>query len=471
MPQEISHITLSQLQERIKAVLGAAVEPQWIVAEIGELKVNNSGHCYLELVEKGGANHIPKAKARAVIWSTHYLMIRNYFIQSTGRDLEAGLRVMVNVEVNYHELYGLSLVIRDIDPTYTLGDMERQRQETIARLKADGIFEMNKELELPPVALRLAVISSGKAAGFQDFMRELEGNRQNYRIGADLFEAFMQGDEAERSIIAALEAILPLTDNYDAVVIIRGGGSQSDLGCFDSYCLCSYIAQFPLPVVTGIGHDKDVSVADMVAHTSLKTPTAVARFFLDRLAEAEQWLDYAKEKLRNVWQMRTQERQMRLTGYAERLVLLSQRTLHKEEIRLLQTEERMAARPVQLLKRQSERLERFAERLVSAHRTRSERQQEWLKGADGRLRRESVRCLNARREQLLLLETRIAAYDPEKILSQGYAILTTGAKTVKNISDLHAGDTVTIRVSGGTAEGTIHSLNRYGKDERRKDRL
>ncbi len=241
MPQ---HITLSELQSLIKRGIDDAHPlPYWVTAEISELKVNYSGHCYLELVEKGGANHVPKAKISAVIWRSTYGMIASYFGAATGgQTLCAGLKVLVKALVSYHELYGLSLQITDIDPSYTLGDMERQRRQTIEQLQRDGVFDMNRELPMPAVVQRLAVVSSRNAAGYQDFMKELSSGP--YRFEVTLFDAFMQGAESEESIVRALETVADALDDFDAVVLIRGGGSQSDLGSFDSYRLCCHLAQF-----------------------------------------------------------------------------------------------------------------------------------------------------------------------------------------------------------------------------------
>ena len=274
MPQ---HITLSELQSLIKRGIDDAHPlPYWVTAEISELKVNYSGHCYLELVEKGGANHVPKAKISAVIWRSTYGMIASYFGASTGgQTLCAGLKVLVKALVSYHELYGLSLQITDIDPSYTLGDMERQRRQTIEQLQRDGVFDMNRELPMPAVVQRLAVVSSRNAAGYQDFMKELSSGP--YRFEVTLFDAFMQGAESEESIVRALETVADALDDFDAVVLIRGGGSQSDLGSFDSYRLCCHLAQFPLPVIAGIGHDKDRSVAD------LESPLAKVKMDIQRI--------------------------------------------------------------------------------------------------------------------------------------------------------------------------------------------
>jgi exodeoxyribonuclease VII large subunit len=259
----------------VRATLeGRFRDPLWISAEISELKVNRSGHCYLNLVEKGATDGAPRAEARAVIWKSAYLSMASMFEAATGATLRAGLRVLARVMVTYHEIYGFSLQIIDLDPRYTLGEIERRRRETIARLQQDGVWDMNRELELNRPTLRIAIISSATAAGYQDFMNEL--HRSNYRFETSLFSSLMQGDAAEESVISALHAIAEREEEFDVVVIIRGGGSTSDLSLFDSYLIATHVAQFPLPIFSGIGHDKDVSVVDMVAHTSLKTPTAVA---------------------------------------------------------------------------------------------------------------------------------------------------------------------------------------------------
>ena len=293
---EPQHITLRELQRRVKAALeGQFALPLWVSAEISDLKVNYSGHCYLELVEKGGDNGVPTAQARAVIWRSQYPRVAAYFEAETGQRLAPGLKILAKVLVTYHELYGFSLQITEIDPSFTLGDLERQRQQTIAQLQQDGVWEMNREVEMPAVVQRVAIVSSANAAGYQDFCKELA--KSPYRFETVLFDAFMQGEAAEQSIIDALCRVADRLEEFDAVVIIRGGGSRSDLNCFNAYRLCSYVAQFPLPVITGIGHDKDTSVADMVAHTALKTPTAVAGWLVERMSGIEGWLDNAALQL------------------------------------------------------------------------------------------------------------------------------------------------------------------------------
>ena len=296
---ESQHITLRELQRRVKSALeGQFALPLWVSAEISEIKVNYSGHCYLELVEKGGDNGVPTAQARAVVWRSNYPRIAGYFEAETGQRLAAGIKILAKALVTYHELYGFSLQITDIDPSYTLGDMERQRQQTIAQLQQEGVWDMNREAPMPAVVQRVAIVSSANAAGYQDFCKELA--RSPYRFELTLFDAFMQGEAAEESIIEALCNVAARPEKFDAVVLIRGGGSRSDLNCFNAYRLCAHVAQFPLPVVTGIGHDKDTSVADMVAHTALKTPTAVAGWLVERMAETDGWLDCAALQLNDM---------------------------------------------------------------------------------------------------------------------------------------------------------------------------
>lgn len=322
MPEE-SYISLSELQRRIKGAVEMSLPvPLWVAAEIAEIKVNHSGHCYLELVEKaepaaacrGDAGAVPKAQARAVIWRSQYAMLSSYFEAETGCRLEAGMRVLAKVLVSYHELYGLTLQVTDLDASYTLGEVERQRQLTIRRLQADGVWDMNREMPLPLLVQRIAVVSSSAAAGYRDFRNELRGG--GYAFTVTLFDAVVQGAAAEESLVAALCAVAERADEFDAVVLIRGGGSASDLSCFNSYRLCSHVAQFPLPVITGIGHDKDTSVADMVAHTALKTPTAVAAWLTERMARSEAWLDESARRLREMTEARTRDERLRLERLA-----------------------------------------------------------------------------------------------------------------------------------------------------------
>ncbi len=296
--EEKNPIGLLALQEQVKRHLeDHFFESVWLQAEISELKQNPSGHCYLTLVEKDPRSNALLARASAVVWASTWRMVKPYFEAQTGRSLAPGLSVLVRVQVSYSVLYGLSLVIYDIDPSFTVGELELARQRTIARLEAEGMFDMNAQLSLPLLPRRLAVVSSPTAAGWRDFRRQLEGNEYGFRFRLQLFPAVMQGDAAPESIIGALDQIAAEADSFDAVLILRGGGGAMDLVCFDDYELAVNVAQFPLPVLTAIGHDHDFHVVDMVAHTHVKTPTALADWLLDRFA-GEAWrLDTLVQRL------------------------------------------------------------------------------------------------------------------------------------------------------------------------------
>ena len=296
--EEKNPIGLLALQEQVKRHLeDHFFESVWLQAEISELKQNPSGHCYLTLVEKDPRSNALLARASAVVWASTWRMVKPYFEAQTGRALAPGLSVLVRVQVSYSVLYGLSLVIYDIDPSFTVGELELARQRTIARLEAEGMFDMNAQLSLPLLPRRLAVVSSPTAAGWRDFRRQLEGNEYGFRFWLQLFPAVMQGDAAPESIIGALDQIAAEADSFDAVLILRGGGGAMDLVCFDDYELAVNVAQFPLPVLTGIGHDHDFHIVDMVAHTHVKTPTALADWLLDRFS-GEAWrLDTLVQRL------------------------------------------------------------------------------------------------------------------------------------------------------------------------------
>ena len=291
-------MTLLQLQERIREGIEEAVPPVvWITAEIGELKMHSSGHCYLEFVSYREKGHAVAAKARGTIWSSTFRLLKPYFETTAGVALASGLNVLVKVQVSFSPIYGLSLNVLDIDPSFTVGELELKRQQTIARLKDEGCFDMNSSLQIPSLPRRIAIISSPTAAGYRDFMKQLHGNEGGFRFHTELFSAQMQGEEAPRSIVAALEEIASRESEFDAVAIIRGGGAAMDLVCFDDYTLAVNIAQFPLPVVTGIGHDHDFHIADMVAHTWLKTPTAAADFFVDAFMQQYQFIMHLFQRI------------------------------------------------------------------------------------------------------------------------------------------------------------------------------
>ena len=286
---------LTDLQKRLEEAVSKAFEkPCWVRAEISQLAVRN-GHCHMELVQKEPDTDRLVAKAQAVIWASVFTMLRPYFKTSTGMELGAGLQVLLCVMPRMHALYGLSLVVTDMDPSYTLGGLELERRKTMERLEREGILQMNRQLPFPRVPLRLAVISSETAAGYQDFTDHIRHSGYGFSLG--LFPAQMQGAEAPRSIISAMEQVMQAGNDFDLLVMIRGGGAATDLHCYDNYDLAAHIAQFPLPVVTGIGHHRDVHIADRVAHLALKTPTAVADFLAGCLADEEEDLRNLSRRL------------------------------------------------------------------------------------------------------------------------------------------------------------------------------
>lgn len=284
----MSQLKLSELNEKIKDSINTTLQDSyWIIAEVNQLSAAHNGHAYLELIEKNPKNNKITAKARATIWASTFSMLKPYFEHTTGNQFKEGIKILISVTVTFHFVYGLSLNVLDIDPVYTLGDLEKQKLETINQLKSDGIFDMNKEIEIPLIPQKIAVISSKTAAGYGDFINQLQDNSENYKFYYYLFPAVMQGDKSEESIIAALDKIYENETSFDLVVIIRGGGSKMDLSSFDNYNLALNICQFPLPIITGIGHQRDETIADLVANTSLKTPTAVANFLISQLSNFE----------------------------------------------------------------------------------------------------------------------------------------------------------------------------------------
>ena len=430
--EQKKHFSLRELQLAVRERLSEAFPlPVWVAAEISEMKVNYSGHCYLELVEKGGANGVPAAKASAVIWRSHYGPIATYFASQTGEQLAVGMKVLVRVTISYHELYGLSFQIQDIDPTYTLGDWEQQRQQTIARLQEEGVWDMNRELGVPRVPQRVAIVSSANAAGYQDFCKEIA--RSPYRVELTLFDAFMQGHGAEDSIIEALERVAERADAFDVVALIRGGGSQSDLACFNSYRLCAHVAQFPLPVLTGIGHDKDESVADMVAAQRLKTPTAVAAWINEQLAEFDGALEVAVQAVeRCATEFLSSERQ-RLERNAAMIVTQSVGATRRLEL---------------TLERYRAELRRATEKLLSNERNRVAR-------ADENLRRAIDYFVRSERDRLGAMAQAVAAHDPQRIMALGFAVVSIGGHAVSDASQVAIGTEVSVRLANGKLKAKI----------------
>ena len=364
----MEHLSLLELNQLIKQALSAQLQPTyWVVAEIGELRVAQNGHCYLDLVDKGDDRLL--AKVRATIWSYTFRTLRGWFEAMTGEALRPGLKILAQVEVKFHELYGLSVNVKDIDAQYTLGERARRRQQVVQQLIDEGVYEMNKGLALPTVPQRVAVISSPTAAGLGDFMDQLSHNRGGYRFEVQLFKASMQGEGAEASIVAALLEVYQCLETqgpcFDLVVLIRGGGAQVDLDCFDTYGLAAHIAQFPLPVITGIGHERDETVADLVAHTKMKTPTAVAEFLIDGITTYDERLESYRQRIANRTVQLLRERTYQLDNWQTTLrYALSSQVQHQRQT-LNQRKEQLRYAAQTQLRQQHENLTRWPTALRS----------------------------------------------------------------------------------------------------------
>ncbi len=410
----MNSIALSELTERIQETIRTNFDtPQWIRAEISELRENQNGHCYLEFVEKDEHTDNLLAKTKAIVWASTYRMLKPYFETSTGEKLRAGLKVLVAVTVDFSGVYGFSLNVRDIDPTFTIGELAARRLKIIRQLEADGIADMNKQLTLTPRPQRLAIISSPTAAGYDDFMNQLLNDSNHFAFHTRLFPALMQGEQAEASIITALDKIFTHYELFDAVVIIRGGGATTDLACFDSYDLALNCAQFPLPVISGIGHQRDVTILDMVAYTSLKTPTAVAEFLIQQLTIVEnELLDTFLEIAKVVKSKINTEKQ----------------TLNSIQWKIKQTLQSCLTTKLIALEKQKSRLRSAVHSLLSNE-----------------------------KNKLSLLTRTIETHSPTYLLKHGYTITTLNGKRISTIKELKKGDTVCTYLHDGEFESTVNN--------------
>ena len=401
------HLTLLEANIRVKVTIQHYMNdaPYWVEAELLKVTVNNNGHAYMELVQKEPGRNTPIAQAKANCWRQTWNWVRPRFEQATGQRLQQGLKVLLAVYPQFHEAYGFSWIVTDIDPAFTLGDMAQRRQQIIDQLKREGVFDLNRSLTLPLFCQRVAVVTSETAAGWGDFKNHLLGNAYGYRFSLQLFPAVMQGENVERSIIAALDAINRERDAFDCVVIIRGGGATSDLSGFDSLPLAENVAQFPLPIITGIGHDRDECILDMVAHTRVKTPTAAADMLIERLRGVEERIEDAQQRISNYVMMRMETEKLRLSKLSERIPSLFSLVKSRNEanIKLLY------------------------ERLTGAIRMR----------------------LNNESHRLEMLSEKIKARDPALLLQRGYSITTVNGKAVSDASALHEGDIIETRLNKG----------------------
>ena len=476
-------LKLSELNGLVKKAVGETfTAPIWVIGEISELKTNRSGHCYLVLIEKEENGDAIVAQARATIWSYTFRMLRPYFESTTGQQLAEGLKVLVSVSVEFHELYGYSLNIRDIDPTYSLGDMARRRREIIARLQADGVAEMNKELTLPLVPQKIAVISSPTAAGYQDFIGQLTNNAAGYRFHTKLFPAIMQGNQSEMSIIGALEQIYLYENFFDAVVIIRGGGSQADLSCFDNYNLAYYITQFPLPVITGIGHEKDDSIVDLVAHTRLKTPTAVAEFLISGVAQFDMHLDELRNRFVDVIDKLLSEAKNNIEQFTRMIAPLTREKIAKVNSRLNQTIWKLDNFVKKFIQNQDYQLEKKEENLRHEFKNFTHQQLRQLEKTtrilSGTLQRITIAnhdqltrkiqrsgnkfrgIIADSRHYLELSRQKAMLTDPNKILARGYSITTYNGRALKNTDEVKSKALIETRLYKGHIISEVKTIKK-----------
>ena len=402
------HITLFELNRLVREAIEDALPMEyWVEAELSECR-ESRGHCYMELIQKDEQTATPIAKASAKCWANKWLTIRPYFERTTGQQLHAGMKVLLQVYPQFHEAYGFSWIVTDIDPTYTLGDMARKRQEIIQKLKAEGVFDLQKELQLPVFCQRIAVISSQTAAGYGDFCNQLADNPYGFKFETQLFPAIMQGEGVEQSIISALEQIYDMP--FDCVVIIRGGGATSDMSGFDTLALAENVANFPIPIITGIGHERDESILDMISHTRVKTPTAAAALLIDHLKGVLETIEGA---------------QSMITHYVQQKLSIanSQLSIISEAI----------------------------PRLFSIVKTRQESK---IDALYTRLPMLIERRLTSESHRLQLMDEKLKALDPTLLLARGYSITMHNGRAVKDASQLPPGAEIETRL----AKGTIHSV-------------
>lgn len=430
-------LTLYELNNLVKLKISESFPSEyWMQAELGEVREHSSGHCFVEFVQKNERGNGLVAKARGTIWSNVYRMLKPYFEKETGQSFVAGLKVMVQVTVEFHELYGYSLTVIDIDPTYTVGDMARKRKEILDRLQQDGVLSLNKELDLPRVVQRIAVISSPTAAGYGDFCHQLEHNSQGFVFYVRLFPALMQGEGTEDSIISALNRIYEEQELWDVVVLIRGGGATSDLSCFDTYELASNCAQFPLPVLVGLGHERDETVLDFVAHTSVKTPTAAAVFLIDRIQDFADALDEVMERLSSFSRQRMTEEKMRLQGLSMRLPTRVVQYISDEKLRMQKCENRLKQASSIKVEKEKYRMMYLGQKLPMA-----------LK-----------QLFDREKHRLQMLEQKTESASPERILSRGYSLTLKDGKAVTDATVLKEGDSLVSRFARGQSLSIVKTI-------------
>ncbi len=430
----VNHLSLYELNSLVRDVISMSLpDSYWVEAELSEAREGYGGHCYMELIEKDEHSNTPIAKAHASCWRNRWMLLKPQFERVTGQRIHAGMKVLLKVHAQFHENYGFSWIVDDIDPTYTMGDMARKRMEIIQTLKEEGVFDLQKELKLPMFCQRIAVISSATAAGYGDFCNQLADNGYGLQFTTALFAATMQGEGVELSVISALNRINEEWENWDCVVIIRGGGATSDLSGFDTLALAENVANFPLPIITGIGHERDESVLDMISFQRVKTPTAAAAFLVDHLTEVYARIEDAQEAIVNYVKRRLQVERMKFERLSTQIPTL-----------------------FSLVKvRQSNRLDQLLNRLkVKAERIPADGLHR-LEMLEARLKEPVARKLERELHRIDMLSQRAIAQDPERLLSRGYSITLKDGKSIKDASQLKAGDEIETRFAKGVAKAVV----------------
>ena len=433
---KMNALTLYELNALVRETLELSMPNEyWVQAELAEVR-ERSGHCYMELVQMSPAKQLV-AKASARCWRNTWQLLRPHFERLTGQSLHAGMNVMLQVYPQFHEAYGFSWIVSDINPEFTMGDMARKRQEIISQLKEEGVFDLQKELTIPLFAQRIAVISSETAAGYGDFCNQLTDNAYGFQFHTELFPAVMQGEQVEPSVIAALDRINERISDFDVVVIIRGGGATTDLSGFDTLLLAENVANFPLPIITGIGHDRDESVLDMISHTRVKTPTAAAAFLIDHLAQLYERIEDSRSALVNYVKRRMEMEQMRLQRLSSTLPVL---------FSLVKT-------------RGNARLERLQTNLLAAMQQRIRDSRNSLSMLNSQISILNSQLIMRHRHRLQLIEEKVKNLDPALMLKRGYSITMKDGKVVRDANQLKAGDEIETRLEKGTVKSIVSSPN------------
>lgn len=425
--------TLKELNAMVRDAIETELPDEyWVQAELAECR-ESRGHCYMELIEKDELNNTPIARSSAKCWKSTWNVVRPYFERETGQRLHAGMKVLLKVYAQFHEAFGFSWIVTDIDPTYTLGDMARRRQEIIAHLKAEGVFDLNRELYMPLFPQRIAVISSATAAGYGDFCNQLADNPYGFYFSTQLFEATMQGEATEQSIIQALNRIYLSVNSFDVVVIIRGGGATSDLSCFDSLPLAENVANFPLPVITGIGHDRDESIIDMVAHTNVKTPTAAAALLISYLKDVLDAINQAEATITRRVRSQLEMEKLRLNRITSILPRLFPTIKARQETRLDALYNRISSHVGQTLLTCNARLMTLEQKLPLV----------------------AVQRISTEKHRLAIMEEKSKLLDPTLLLSRGYSITLKDGKAIRDPKSLTSGDEIVTRLEKGTIKSII----------------